>query len=113
MFTIGIFSTHIPYIALVAFYAYFLLFGMEKASKGEIVAENATSSLYEVQVADHFDAKNTCCFYYQTTDSFAAQEKFEEFIFKRKISRKALTDNLYYRFHFIPGTSNRPPPTLC
>ncbi|MGM0620031.1 MAG: hypothetical protein ACQETJ_03215 [Bacteroidota bacterium] len=112
MFTLGIFSTHIPYIALVAFYAYFLLFGMGKASKGEIVAENATSFLYEVQVADHFDAKNTGCFYYQTADLFAEHAKFEEFIFKRKISRKALTDNLYYRFHFIPATSNRPPPIL-
>jgi hypothetical protein len=36
MFTIGIFTTHIPYIAFVVFYAFFLLFGVNKASSGEI-----------------------------------------------------------------------------
>jgi hypothetical protein len=36
MFTIGIFTTHLPYIAFVVFYAFFLLFGVNKASSGEI-----------------------------------------------------------------------------
>jgi hypothetical protein len=35
MFTIGIFTTHLPYIAFVAFYAFFLFFGVSKASSGE------------------------------------------------------------------------------
>jgi hypothetical protein len=32
MFTIGIFTTHLPYIAFVVFYAFFLFFGVNKAS---------------------------------------------------------------------------------
>jgi hypothetical protein len=36
MFTFGLFSTHVPYIAFVIFYAYFLIFGVEKAAKGDI-----------------------------------------------------------------------------
>lgn len=36
MFTVGIFTTHFPYIAFVVFYAYFLIFGVEKANNGEI-----------------------------------------------------------------------------
>ena len=32
MFTIGIFSTHIPYIAFIFFYAYFLIFGIETSA---------------------------------------------------------------------------------
>ena len=112
MFTFGMFTTHIPYIALVAFYAYFLLFGMEKASKGEIVADSKNPFIYEVKISECFDTNNSGYFYYQTTDLFTERAKFEDFIFKRKISRKAFTDNLHYRFHFSPTTSNRPPPVL-
>jgi hypothetical protein len=36
MFTVGLFSTHIPYIAFVVFYAFFFLFGIQKASAGEL-----------------------------------------------------------------------------
>lgn len=36
MFTLGIFTTHLPYIALVVFYAFFSIFGISKASSGEI-----------------------------------------------------------------------------
>lgn len=110
MFTFGMFSSHIPYIALVAFYAYFLLFGMEKASKGEIVAENKHSFIYEIQVSNHFNATNSGCFYYHAADLHAEHSSFEDFIFKRKLSRKALTDKIYYRSFILPATSNRPPP---
>ncbi len=36
MFTFGIFSTHLPYIAFVLFYGFFFLVGIEKASAGEM-----------------------------------------------------------------------------
>lgn len=36
MFTIGIFTTHIPYIAFVFFYAFFFLVGIQKAHAGEL-----------------------------------------------------------------------------
>jgi hypothetical protein len=112
MFTFGMFTSHIPYIALVAFYAYFVLFGMEKASKGELVVENKNPFIYEIQVTDNFDGFNSGCFYYQTSALHAEYSKFEDFIFKRKLSQPALNDNLHYRFFYIPNTSNRPPPIL-
>lgn len=111
MFTFGIFTTHIPYIALMAFYAYFLLFGMEKASKGEIPIENNTF-IFKVQIAESPDAGNPVCYYYHTSDLFAEHAKFEDFVFKRKISLPAFADNLYYRFQFSPTTFNRPPPFI-
>ncbi len=40
MFSFGIFTTHLPYIAMVAFYAYILIFGVEKTSKGEVYSES-------------------------------------------------------------------------
>ncbi len=36
MFTVGIYSTHLPYIAFVLFYAVFFLLGIEKASAGKL-----------------------------------------------------------------------------
>lgn len=113
MFTFGIFTSHIPYVALVAFYAYFVLFGMGKASKGEIVAESKNPLIYEIQVTDNFDEFNSDCFSYQNSaDLFVEYSKFENSIFKRKLSQPALNDNLHYQFFYIPNTSNRPPPVL-
>jgi hypothetical protein len=56
MFTIGIFTTHIPYIAFVAFYAFFVLFGVGKASSGDFTSgENQILKVYHTQTftADH------------------------------------------------------------
>jgi hypothetical protein len=39
MFTVGIFTTHIPYIVLVVLYAWCLLFGVSKAPLSEVEAE--------------------------------------------------------------------------
>ncbi|MCF6358647.1 MAG: hypothetical protein L3J54_12670 [Draconibacterium sp.] len=36
MFFTGIFTTNLPYIMVLSFYAYFLIFGIEKASNGEV-----------------------------------------------------------------------------
>ncbi|MDD2380076.1 MAG: hypothetical protein WCY58_09030 [Mariniphaga sp.] len=39
MFTVGIFSTHIPYLAFVFFYALFFLFGLQKEPFGNATSE--------------------------------------------------------------------------
>jgi len=39
MFTVGIFSTHLPYIAFVFFYVFFLTVGLPRATPGELVPE--------------------------------------------------------------------------
>ena len=39
MFTVGIFSTHLPYIAFVFFYVFFLMVGIPRATPGELVPE--------------------------------------------------------------------------
>jgi hypothetical protein len=51
MFTIGIFTTHIPYIAFVAFYAFFILFGVGKASAGDFTSnDNEIQTIYHTQI---------------------------------------------------------------
>ncbi len=39
MFTVGIFSTHLPYIAFVFFYVFFLTVGLPRATPGELLPE--------------------------------------------------------------------------
>jgi len=52
MFTVGIFSTHLPYIAFVFFYAFFFLFGIQKASAVEVNGE-ASIKILSVKTDAH------------------------------------------------------------
>jgi len=114
MFTFGMFSTHIPYIALVAFYAYFLLFGMEKASKGEITCEAKNPFIYELPVSNQpAIANHSGCFHYHSGDLFSEHAHFEDFIFKREITQRIIKNDNIRQFLFCLTTSNRPPPGLA
>ena len=63
MFTFGIFTTHLPYVAFVVFYAYFLLFGVNKASSGEI--ENGEKFCKTEWIAQkHFNKEDVKVFHY-------------------------------------------------
>ena len=69
MFPIGLFSTHIPYIAFVLFYAVFFLFGIEKASAGEFGegAQLVSEVIFvSADTFQHIDNEgNTCSFHSQ------------------------------------------------
>ncbi len=45
MFSVGIFTTHIPYIVFVVFYAWFLIFGMEEANNGKILLSDRSQQI--------------------------------------------------------------------
>jgi hypothetical protein len=63
MFTFGIFTTHLPYVAFVVFYAYFLLFGVNKANSGEI--ENGEKFCKTEWVSQkHFNKEDVKAFHY-------------------------------------------------
>ena len=112
MFTFGIFTTHLPYVAVVAFYAYFLIFGVNKAANGEIEGYEVGFKI-ELESSKSFDTTNdNSNFYYQNTFDFYAHSHFERSIFKRKIKyqnsfiAEALRSG-FYSTHF-----GRPPPTF-
>lgn len=54
MFTLGIFTTHLPYIALVMFYAFFWMIGVDKEAGEKISSSN--SSLTLLQINEHHEA---------------------------------------------------------
>ena len=47
MFTVGLFSTHIPYLVFVFFYAFFFLFGYQKISDEKVLTDER-ANLHEL-----------------------------------------------------------------
>lgn len=70
MFTFGIFTTHIPYIAMLAFYAYFLVFGVEKTGNGKVqIAEKSITVEIHINDTGETAVYNLQCFYCAFTDN--------------------------------------------
>ena len=114
MFTLGIFTTHIPYIALVVFYAFFWVFGVNKASSGEIqLAENRISLEIPTVEIDFEIAKN---------NSFTVQNPFDQFFLPpdyntsfsalQKLRYKVLHLEKQRQNHTYAVLFSRPPPFL-
>lgn len=110
MFTVGLFSTHIPYIAFVAFYAVFFLFGIEKASAGDFgEGDQLIPELMSVSVDNYPDAGDDNYLY--NCNSFPGGIEFEQLLFyEDKIKL------FYFSSAFIKTTEycfswfSRPPP---
>lgn len=114
MFTLGIFTTHIPYIALVVFYAFFWVFGVNKASSGEIqMGENRISieiptleTINEIVQHDSYNAQNHFDQFFLPPDyntSFSALQKLRYKVLHLEKQRQ----NHTYAVLF-----SRPPPFL-
>jgi hypothetical protein len=112
MFTFGIFTSHIPYIAVVAFYAYFLIFGVNKAVNGEIqVSDN--QFITEVQSTSiDADFNTDSNFHYQNDFDFYVHSHFEESVFKRKIKYRNSFFAETLQTGFNKSCYSRPPPSI-
>ncbi|SHF78988.1 hypothetical protein SAMN05444274_10949 [Mariniphaga anaerophila] len=113
MFTIGIFTTHIPYIAFAVFYAFFLLFGVNKASSGEIDwGEN--NIVFKAQAVDIFSEADTANFsnfhYSQGAGLFSPGTCF--FADKKNISYTSFFPENIRKCYYSQALFNRPPPVL-
>ncbi len=114
MFSFGIFTTHIPYIAFVVFYAYFLLFGVEKATKGEI--QSAEKSIVERhQVVKYASVAERNNYYFQSDTDFYARSgfDFDTYFFKRKVKHWISAPPFFHQTEFYTSLSNRPPPSIA
>lgn len=111
MFSFGIFTTHIPYVALVVFYAYFLIFGVEKASKGEVQVPGYTFKK-ELQVSNFINLYDHSSFHYHLEDNVIDHSNSEIFLFKRKIKHWINTHAFIHQLEYYTSLSNRPPPSM-
>ena len=110
MFTVGIFSTHLPYLAFVFFYAWFILFGIQEVSNGEretiekscfsksyfVTQTNNPINIQNFDYADNFSALN-----FRYSRNFRINNEI-------KGSSYMLTKTSYSCFSF--SLFNRPPP---
>lgn len=109
MFTFGIFTTHFPYIAFVVFYAYFLIFGITKATAGEIESEEKyiTTEWFSESYHGNSNVNSSNISAYQLE---LQKPNSQNQILKRKI---IYPDYFYqgYQQNFICNSLfNRPPP---
>lgn len=111
MFSVGIFTTHLPYIAIVAFYAYILIFGVEKAPDSDI--RNESFLTIEIDT-DNFDIE-ACYFvnnYISKTKDIDANIAIESYVFKRKMKHPGFIYSHKRQEYFCSTSISRPPPSL-
>ncbi len=112
MFTIGIFSTHIPYVAFLVFYAWFFVTGINKAVAGEIpVGENFHTT--ELFASENFTGSKIDTYHFFCDVKDAAQSiKFEDFLFKRKINYPEYSFTEFKPEFLCTSDFCRPPPRI-
>jgi hypothetical protein len=113
MFTIGIFTTHLPYIAFVVFYAFFLLFGVNKASSGEIQwgENNVVIKAPTEETAGANSADFSKSQHHEGSGIFSP-EIADFFVFKENIQHAAFYPENIRLCYFSQALFSRPPPVL-
>jgi hypothetical protein len=111
MFTIGIFSTHLPYIAFVFFYAFFFFFNVHNNTAEEAVHKETDSRLsviyttginyyeFTYEQDEQSGAANSPEYHYQ---NFSQNERSGPFM---------VFDDLLITDEFFPANFSRPPPS--
>lgn len=112
MFTFGIFTTHLPYIAMVAFYAYFLIFGVDQANDGKIKIDEKSQTV-QIHISNSVETVSidTYCFY-KTFDEIIEMHIFEKTTVKRKWKHHGVAK---FTSQDYPENAlfSRPPPALA
>ena len=112
MFTIGIFSTHLPYFAFVFFYACIFIFGSPKVAKSELPS-NEKSVLTVSQAT--FQLKHcgeNQIFHYHDFLSITNPDINRKFEFEKQIKHGYLIRHQVFNPNFIVTLFNRPPPEI-
>lgn len=112
MFFVGIFTTHIPYLVLVVFYAYFLIFGIENAHEGKIViAEKSVTNEYHLNGFEDNSISETGIFYLSAA-TFTEQIAFNEHYVRQKWKVCRVNEPFSQAF-ICSNLFSRPPPQLA
>lgn len=109
MFTVGIFTTHIPYLAFIACYAWFLIFGIEKVEDGSIkISENSVQIEYHV---NHAKASSVSVYhFFQKEKSETTNLKnYNNLIIKQKW--RTYYSPFAKQDCYLEGSFCRPPPS--
>lgn len=112
MFTVGIFSTHIPYIAFVLFYAYFLVTGVNKAVSGELSSDEEfyKTEIYASELLIQVKTEIDTYHYFCAISEYKKNNDFEVLHFKRKLKSHEYSVKIPMEY-YSASLFNRPPPT--
>ncbi|HZH71282.1 MAG TPA: hypothetical protein VFD91_02215 [Mariniphaga sp.] len=113
MFTLGIFTTHLPYIALVMFYAFFWMIGFDTGSAEKLQTGKSLISV-EQAYEHHLEQSIHHYFYEKDKNDKGCYGSQVPFIFR---PLKKLIHNGYYLIKHNSCTFkgilfNRPPPVI-
>ncbi|WP_319500307.1 hypothetical protein [uncultured Draconibacterium sp.] len=111
MFTVGIFTTHIPYLVFIACYAWFLLFGVEQAQEGKIqIAEKSIQIEYHV---NQTKALSVSVYHFLQPEKYDSTgiKNYNNLIIKQKW-RDYFTP-FVSQDCFLEGSFCRPPPAIA
>lgn len=112
MFTIGIFSTHLPYLAFVFFYAYFFIFGIQKANNEEL-SSNEKTYLTESQtihtISSQVEHQNFHYYEFLTNLNSKNTQKVQ---FKKPLKLTCFSQNQIINSYIQVSLLNRPPPSI-
>lgn len=112
MFTVGLFSTHLPYIAFVFFYAYFLIFGIQKASNGDFSNDEKTL-LAEARIIDHFDTvSQQNSFHYANFNLIESKASEKKLLLEKRIKYNCFIRDKLVNTKFLFPLFSRPPPII-
>jgi hypothetical protein len=109
MFTIGIFSTHLPYIAFVFFYAFFFLFNYQDNQAEDSINKESACILSVIDTAgkDYYDISGD----HEQTGSAIISYHYQDFI-KYKLKELFTTpDDPLIKSYFFSANFSRPPPS--
>ncbi len=112
MFSVGIFTTHIPYVVMLVFYAWFLITGVNKTGEGKIkVAEKSITIQQHINASDDFSDVDTYAFYSSLTE-INPETKIHLSETKQKWKQ---SDCVYFHTQDYCGNSLfcRPPPVVA
>lgn len=110
MFTVGLFTTHIPYIAFVCFYAFFFLFGYQKISDEKFPAKEKFNAHTFVFNTDNQFSNNKVNFDFNDFSGTFSSEKRGKVFPNRKAEFLILPEKTIQQNDFKFFCFSRPPP---
>jgi hypothetical protein len=112
MFSVGIFTTHIPYIVFVVFYAWFFISGIEEANNGKVLLSERSQHIEYHLNNHHPEFVSTCAF-----QSLFLNEKQEHAFLSYEWAQHKLKwrhrQAFHLQEHFTDALFCRPPPQLA
>jgi hypothetical protein len=110
MFTVGIFTTHFPYVMFIAFYTWFLLFGVDQVQEGKIkISEKSEQIGYHV---NHAKASSVNVYHFLQPENYASTglKNYNNLIIKQKW--RTYFTPFASQDCFLEGSFCRPPPAI-